>query len=271
MQIIMKMPSSGKCLRSIAKARLCSGPRDRAVGETRPSPHPVEGEWGRVREAIGPREMLSPKEVPTGPPETIYTDGDAEASTEAGTCPRPPGKASGLGKLRAPAPIILPRPGRLLRLAGTQEFLICHCLPRPSRALNHVRQGGREATVVGGGGGGRGRPRGTRCAPIPRQASTFLLGCHCATHTAPPGSPLHTVPIVCPRHFEAAAAPGLRHRPTPSYRQVGLHEPERPVPVPSPKAPPCQLPWSRAVIREGRRPAPSHTGQTPNPWTPPPP
>ena len=79
MQIIMKMPSSGKCLRSIAKARLCSGPRDRAVGETRPSPHPVEGEWGRVREAIGPREMLSPKEVPTGPPETIYTDGDAEA------------------------------------------------------------------------------------------------------------------------------------------------------------------------------------------------
>lgn len=101
---------------------------------------------------------------------------------------------------------------------------VCPCLPRPSRALSHVQQGGREATVE------------VMCS-CSQTGQHIPAGGPLCSHAAAPCSPPppHTVPIVSPRHFELPlplASDTAPHLPIASW---GSTSHSTPVPVPSPK------------------------------------
>lgn len=112
--------------------------------------------------------------------------------------PKATQKANGTGKLHAPAPIILPRPGGLLRLAGSGNPGIPG-LPVPSSAI----PGSAEPCVAGwarGHCGGAGH-EGSDVLTFPDRPAHSCWGAT-VPPTPPHPAPPHTVPIVCPRHFE---------------------------------------------------------------------
>lgn len=171
------------------------------------------------------------------------------------------------GKLCAPAPTIPPRPGRLLRLAGNGDPGI-PALPGPSLAI----PGSAEPRVAGwarghGGGAGHEGSDGLTLPDRPAHSCWGATGPPTPPHPAPP----HTVPIVCPRHFELPLPPASDTTPHPPVARAGgggLHKPKHPCLSPQPpKGQPHQLSGSQAMTREGRQLAPSHPGQNSNPWT----
>lgn len=151
-----------------------------------------------------------------------------------------PGGRKGLAQDYLASLIILPKAQRGcsdFQGAGTQELPVCRYLPWP---LLPSAIPGSQPRVTGCVWPSREpttgyRPRGEPCARIPRQANTFLLGCHCATLPSRPMPP-NTVPIVCPRHLELPLSPASDTCPGAPVPRWGwpLDKPKHPCPGPWP-------------------------------------
>lgn len=170
------------------------------------------------------------------------------------------------GNLCAPAPTIPPRPGTLLRLAGNGDPGI-PALPGPSLAV----PGSAEPRVAGwarghSGGAGHEGSDGLTFPDRPAHSCWGATGPPTPPHPAPP----HTVPIVCPRHFELPLPLASNTAPHPPVAGGGR--------APQAKAhlsqPPAPQRATTPALREpsndqrGKVTRPSHPGQNPNPWTP---
>lgn len=139
--------------------------------------------------------------------------------------------------------------------AGTQEFPVCPCLPRPFRAPpNHVRQGGREATV------GEQATRGVMCShsQTGQRIPAGVPPCH---PRRPTPLPRTQCPLSAPDTL-SCRCPGLRHRPTPPCCHVGLHKLKHPCACPQPQraaVPAISEPSSDQSEREGALPQVTQT------------